>query len=149
MRRKFTFFWAALLMACSPEEAQQPQGPFYLDKIEIRQASTTDGRVLPYSSSEGPQIFLRFGPFQGAYPAYRSSRSRQVTELPVTWGFAEDSILMDNQDWYVVLYEFSSNFSEDLLFSQKLSLLDYPSPVSLTDVDGKFRIDIYYEPIKE
>lgn len=139
---------AVCLLACSPEEAIRPQGPFFLDKVEIRQASSNDGRALPYSSSVGPRIFLRFGPFQGTYPAYQSSRSRQVTELPVTWGFAEDSIMMEEQEWYIVLYEFNRDLGEDLLFSQKLSLLDYPSPVSLTDTEGKFRIDVYYEPLE-
>jgi len=136
-----------MMISCREEEVVQlAQGPFYLQKIEIHQANSYDGRVLPYSSASGPRLFLRFGPFQGTFPAYRSTRSRQVTELPVTWGFEEDSITMEEEEWYVVLYEFNQNLGEDLLFSQKLSVLDYESPVQLTDTDNKFRIDLYYGP---
>ena len=138
---------AATLLACKEEEAPRLQGPFILEKIEILKANSLDGRTLPYSSSSGPRLFLRFGPFQGTYPAYRSSRSRQVTELPVTWGFEEDSIMMEDQDWYIVLYESDQVLGEDLLFSQKLSVLEYDSPVSLTDSEGNYRIDVHYRPI--
>lgn len=149
MRNKLTFLvllLLAMLSACE-EEAVRPEGPFILEKIEIVKANSLDGSVLPYSSSDGPRLFLRFGPYRGTFPAYRSSRSRRVTELPVTWGFEADSIPMQDQDWYVVLYEFNRDLGEDLLFSQRLSLLDYPSPVSLTDEEGNFRIDVYYRPI--
>jgi hypothetical protein len=145
----FILLLFTMLSACEEEEATRLAGPFILEKIEILRANSLDGRVLPYSSSDGPRLFLRFGPFQGAYPAYRSGRSRRVTELPVTWGFEQDSIPMEDQDWYVVLYELNRDLGEDLLFSQRLSLLDYQSPVKLTDSEGKFRIDLHYRPIQK
>lgn len=139
----------ATLTACEEEEVVRLEGPFILEKIEILKANSLDGKTLPYSSSSGPRLFLRFGPFQGAYPAYRSSRSRQVTELPVTWGFEEDSIVMEEEDWVIVLYEFNQDMGEDLLFSQRRTLLESSSPVSISDNEGDFRIDLYYRPIKK
>jgi len=137
----------ATLSACEEEEIVRLEGPFILEKIEILKANSLDGRKLPYSSSSGPRLFLRFGPFQGAYPAYRSGRSRQVTELPLTWGFEEDSIVMKEEDWYVVLYEFNQDLGEELLFSKRQTLLESSSPVSLTDDEGNYRIDLHYRPI--
>lgn len=144
----FALFLLATLTTCE-EEAVRLEGPFILEKIEILKANSLDGRVLPYSSSDGPRLFLRFGPYQGTFPAYRSTHSRQVTELPVTWGFEADSIVMEEQDWFVVLYELNRDLGEDLLFSQRLSVLDYKSPVSLRDSEGNYRIDIHYRPIQK
>lgn len=139
-----------LLAACEQDELAEVSGPLYLQQIEIQRASSFEGIVLPYSASEGPRLFLRFGPFQGAFPAYQSRRSPQVTELPIRWRFAGDSIqIIREEEWFVALYEFNADLGEDLLFYQKLDVLQYSSPVSLTDTEGNFRIDIHYGPVED
>jgi hypothetical protein len=139
-----------LLAACEQEDEPVVSGPLYLQQIEIQRASNLEGSALPYSTSEGPRLFLRFGPFQGAFPAYQSRRSRQVTDLPISWGFAGDSILIQQEEeWVVALYEFNADQGEDLLFYQKLDVLQYSSPVSLTDTEEKFRIDLHYGPAED
>jgi hypothetical protein len=140
-----------LLCACERETiSPKEQGPFYLQKVEIVRASTHDGRALPLQQGENIRLFLRFGQYKGAYPEYQSTRSRRVTELPVTWGFEEDSIRVPaDTAWVIALYSQDRSFNSELLFHTRLTLPEFNSPVSLKDTRGIYHVDLYYGPSGE
>lgn len=133
-----------IFLACKEDE--QPalnSEDLFLDKIEVVEAQSHNGKSLPYSTTQGPLLFLRFGPYRGPFPAYKSNFSKQVTALPLSWNFIKDSIRIQQEEWVIALYE-QIEFEEQLLVYQKINLLEYESPLNIVNDNRTFHLKVFF-----